>query len=96
MVLSRVRRHDPACLCEGGNIPQLNAAQRRTENYRDGNDALHNIGRGSAEVDTVIDLLLRDLDRRADAVRVGQRCTTLARVGDATAVVAQPAGEFRE
>ena len=53
-------------------------------------------GRGSAEVDTVIDPLLRELDRRADAVRVGQRRTTLDPVADATAVVAQPAGEFRE
>ena len=53
-------------------------------------------GRGSAKVDTVIDPLLRELDRRADAVRVGQRCTTLDPVGDATAVVAQPVGEFRE
>ena len=34
-------------------------------------------GRGSAKVDTGIAPLLRELDRRADAVRVGQRCTTL-------------------
>ena len=50
----------------------------------------------ATEVDTAIDPLLRELDRRADAVRVGQRCTMLDPVGDATAVVAQPAGEFRE
>ena len=32
----------------------------------------------------------------SDAVRVGQRCTTPDPVGDLTAVVAQPAGEFWE
>jgi hypothetical protein len=31
----------------------------------------------SAKVDIGIAPLLRELDRRADAVRVGQRCTTL-------------------
>jgi hypothetical protein len=53
-------------------------------------------GRGSAKVDTGIAPLLRELDLRADAVRVGQRCTTPDPVGDLTAVVAQPAGEFCE
>jgi hypothetical protein len=52
-------------------------------------------GRGSAKVDTGIAPLLRELER-ADAVRVGQRCSTLDPVGDLTAVVAQPAGEFCE
>ena len=34
-------------------------------------------GRGAAKVDTGIAPLLSELDRRADAVRVGQRCTAL-------------------
>ena len=50
----------------------------------------------ATEVDAVIDPLLRELDRGADAVRVGQRCTMPGPVGDLTAVVAQPAGEFCE
>ena len=45
-----------------------------------------------AKVDTGIAPLLRELDRRADAVR--RSAVYYARSGDLTAVVAQPAGEF--
>jgi len=53
---------------------------------------VHRLHHG-AKVDAGIDPLLRELDRRAYAVRLGQRCNP---VDDLTAVVAQPAGKFRE
>ena len=40
-------------------------------------------GRGSAEVDTVIDALLRELDRRADEVRVGHAALDLPSLANA-------------